>query len=68
MNDNRLGITLALAVCILAAPAIPWQRDACGSEIAHWQFDEGTGTTTADSSGNSHDGTLTNGVSWTQDG
>ena len=26
--------------------------------VAHWQFDEGSGTTTVDSSGNGHDGTL----------
>ena len=29
--------------------------------VAHWKFDEGAGTTAADSSGNGHTGTLTNG-------
>jgi RHS repeat-associated protein len=33
--------------------------------IAHWKFDENTGTTTADSSGNGHTGTLANGPAWT---
>ena len=33
--------------------------------IAHWKFDENTGTTTADSSGNGHTGTLANGPGWT---
>ena len=33
--------------------------------VAHWKFDENTGTTTADSSGNGHTGTLTNGPAWT---
>ncbi|MEM7166617.1 MAG: Ig-like domain-containing protein [Planctomycetota bacterium] len=31
--------------------------------LAHWPFDEGTGTTSADLSGNNHTGTL-NGASW----
>ena len=33
--------------------------------VAYWKFDEGTGTTTADSSGNGNTGTLTNGPLWT---
>jgi alpha-L-arabinofuranosidase len=32
---------------------------------AHWAFDEGAGTTAADSSGNGHTGTLGTGASWT---
>lgn len=35
--------------------------------LAHYTFDEGTGTTVADHSGNKRDGTLTNGV-WISDG
>jgi hypothetical protein len=34
---------------------------------AYWKLDEGTGTTAADSSGNSHDGTLYNDTAWTTD-
>jgi len=33
--------------------------------VGYWNFDEGTGTTAADSSGNSNMGTLTNGPTWT---
>ncbi|MDO8572262.1 MAG: LamG-like jellyroll fold domain-containing protein, partial [bacterium] len=33
--------------------------------LGHWKFDEGTGTTAADSSGNNYIGTLTNGPTWT---
>src|SRR5439155_12187098 len=33
--------------------------------VAYWKFDEGTGTTAADSSGNGNTGTLTNGPVWT---
>ncbi|MBW7992399.1 MAG: LamG domain-containing protein [Planctomycetes bacterium] len=32
--------------------------------VAHWQFDEGSGTTAVDSSGNSHDGTLLGDPEW----
>ncbi len=32
---------------------------------AEWLFDEGSGTTAADSSGNGHNGTLKGGVAWT---
>ena len=32
--------------------------------VAYWKFDEGTGTTTADSSGNGNAGTLINGPQW----
>jgi len=32
--------------------------------IAHWKFDEGSGTTASDSSGNGNNGTLTNGPLW----
>ncbi|MHC4587366.1 MAG: LamG domain-containing protein [Planctomycetota bacterium] len=32
--------------------------------VAHWEFDEGSGTTTVDSSGNGHDGTLLGDPQW----
>jgi len=35
--------------------------------IGHWQFDEGSGNTTADSSGNGHHGTIS-GATWTGPG
>lgn len=37
---------------------------ASSNLIGWWQFDEGTGTTAADSSGNARNATLLNGVSW----
>ena len=42
-------------------------RPLTGTEpglVAYWPFDEGTGTTTADASGNGHAGVLTNGTAW----
>jgi len=32
--------------------------------VGHWKFDEGTGTSASDSSGNNNTGTLTNGPTW----
>ena len=38
------------------------------SLVGYWKFDEGSGTTAADSSGNGNDGTLVNGPTWIADG
>src|SRR6056297_596327 len=35
--------------------------------VGYWKFDEGSGTTAYDSSGNGNDGTLTNGPIWSTD-
>lgn len=39
-----------------------------GSPVAAWSFNEGSGTTAADSSGNGHTGTLTGSAGWTASG
>ncbi len=36
--------------------------------VAHWKLDEGSGTTTADATGNGHDGSLEGSPTWTQPG
>ncbi len=41
----------------------PVQPDPAGL-VGHWELDEGSGTTTQDSSGNGRDGTLANGPQW----
>ena len=40
---------------------------SCGATdpVAAWSFDEGSGSTAFDDSGNGHDGALTNGAAWT---
>ena len=48
-----------LATALLASPV-----HAQSGPIAQWKFDEGSGTTTADSSGNGHTGTLANSPAW----
>ena len=47
-------------VCECASPAV-----AASGLVAYWKFDEGSGTTVADSSGNGNTGTLVNGPLWT---
>ena len=46
------------------------KNDNCVTDglIGYWKLDENTGTTTSDSSGRNHDGTLENGVAWTTAG
>ena len=56
-----LGVTLALTV---ATPTITPDITPTGL-VAYWKFDEGSGTTAADSSGNGNTGTLINGPLWT---
>jgi endonuclease/exonuclease/phosphatase family metal-dependent hydrolase len=44
------------------------QAQAPTDAAAYWKLDETSGTTAADSSGNGHNGTLTNGPAWTTAG
>ncbi len=44
---------------------VPGDTTGCAAPIARWDFNERTGTTTQDSSGNANTGTLTNGPRWT---
>lgn len=39
--------------------------DVTNGLVGHWKFDEGSGTSAVDSSGNNNIGTLTNGPTWT---
>jgi chitodextrinase len=66
---TRLRLRSWARVCLrsfaLASIAIAATAHATTQPIAAWQLDEGSGTTTADASGNAKTGTLTNGVTWT---
>jgi len=50
---------------MLVVPTSLWSDDQITGLIAHWNFDEGTGTMTADSSVFGNEGVLVNGPSWT---
>jgi hypothetical protein len=52
------GVALVL---VLALTSGAWAE-----LVGHWKFDEGTGTTARDASGNGNDGTLTAGPVWTK--
>ena len=54
---NLLAFYL-FSVCVAYA-------DITSNLISWWKFDDGSGTTAIDSSGNGHSGTLTNGPTWT---
>jgi hypothetical protein len=43
---------------------IPGDTSSCSAPVAEWKFDERTGTTVNDTSGNDNTGTLTNGPTW----
>lgn len=55
------AMAASLAADGSAAPAL---SPVTTGLVGWWQFNEGTGTTAADSSGNGHNATLSNGVSW----
>jgi hypothetical protein len=51
-----LIMSFCLVLCLV--------NDSWAELVGHWTFDEGTGTTASDSSGNGYDGTLIAGASW----
>lgn len=50
---------LALVLCVAASSGVSAQ-----TPVGWWRFDDGSGTTAIDSSGNGHNATLVNGVTW----
>ena len=62
----RLLTLVVATTAVLALPtlAVPPLAAAAPTLTGHWTFDEGTGTTAADSSGNNDPLTLEDGASW----
>ena len=60
-----LGAVFVLVVGLILASAV---GAAESTLVGWWRFDDGTGTTAADSSGNGNDGTLMGSLTWTTDG
>lgn len=61
------------AECVAPAVCNPASRQCVTADlatglVAYWKLDEGTGTTTADSSGNGHAGTFEGAPTWTAGG
>ncbi|WP_314584853.1 LamG-like jellyroll fold domain-containing protein [Paenibacillus terrigena] len=57
INPNNVPLTTSINVTVKPAEL-----------VAHWKFDEGSGTTAGDSSGNGNTGTLVNNPTWTDSG
>lgn len=58
-NQTIGGTTTSLEYCV------PDDTSHCASPVGEWNFEENTGTTTNDTSGNNNTGTI-NGATWTQ--
>ena len=68
MRRRIFAPALAVMLLLFWSPAATAQHGAAppaASLIGHWTFDEGAGTTAADSSGGGHPLTLQGGASWT---
>ncbi|MBC7982176.1 peptidoglycan-binding protein [Candidatus Parcubacteria bacterium] len=61
---KKILITILYSVCLLSFN-IPVYADITTGLASYWNFDEGSGTSVADGSGNSNTGTFTNAFSWT---
>ena len=54
----------ASAIDAIYNSGVPTDLSSEGNLVAYWRLEEGTGTSTADSSANSNTGTLINGAAW----
>jgi hypothetical protein len=59
--SGNVSLFLAKTALVIASAAIALQGQV---PAGYWTFDDGSGTTAIDSSGNGHTATLVNGVSW----
>ncbi|WP_405524734.1 alpha-L-arabinofuranosidase [Streptomyces canus] len=64
LGVTSLAGTFAGSVPAVAAPAAVAAPVALPAAAAHWSFDEGSGTTAADASGNAHTATLQGAAGW----
>jgi hypothetical protein len=62
----RLSTSCISLIVVLMFAGISYAQVDPNSVVAIWLFDEGSGTTARDASGNGNHGTLTGGVSWVQ--
>jgi len=69
MRRAILRVFLVVNVIVVAGFGLPGLLLNASAQsagpVAHWKFDEGSGTTAADSSGNGNTGTLLNSPTWT---
>ena len=66
MKSITLMFVITLCVGLLGLPILT--QAVTDGLVAYWAFDEESGDTASDSSGNGHDGTLMGDPQWTKDG
>lgn len=67
ITTTVLCLGLLAGLCLAVMAAFPLQASAASSgPVAAWSFDEGTGTTAEDVTGNGHDGTVEAPAGWTK--
>jgi hypothetical protein len=64
LGVTSLAGTFAGSAPAVAAPATVAAPVALPAAAAHWSFDEGSGITAADASGNAHTATLQGAAGW----
>ena len=64
VTDTRIGPIFANSLCNSDGSSINCYPGASGM-LGYWKFDDGSGSTAADSSGNGHPGTLVASPTWT---
>src|SRR3989338_11448150 len=69
MLNSKYLVAKYLLIILFALVFIPASdvhaQDITTGMVGHWKFDETSGTTATDSSGNNNTGTLTNSPTWT---
>lgn len=61
-STNSSGVASSSAASIYC---VPGSSDVCSPPVGEWKFEEGSGVTANDTSGNGNNGTLTGGPAWT---
>ncbi|MBU6427178.1 hypothetical protein KGQ27_02965, partial [Patescibacteria group bacterium] len=64
LSLNSPGSSLSVVPKISSRSQLAQVADITNGLVGHWTFDEGSGATAADSSGNGNNGTLVNGPAW----
>ncbi|MCC6302037.1 MAG: hypothetical protein IT489_04465, partial [Gammaproteobacteria bacterium] len=59
---RQMSVVLSLSLCAILFSS--FSVDAQAALVAHWTFDEASGTVAGDASGNGNTGTLIGGPTW----
>lgn len=63
--SRRLGLPLAAIVIVACSAGLVAALPSSSQLVAHWSFDQSSGTTLTDNSGNGHSGTISGTPTWT---